>query len=612
MKKSLLLFTLITWFLQAFTQNRTVSPDEIRNSGNYIFGIGEGGNFDEADKNALDHLISQLSVQVESYFEDFVTETNGNVGAYSTSVVKTYSSMTLKEAKSFQIEDRRNYCKVIRYISKTDIESIFESRKQKIIEYVKTGIHAENELRIGDALRNYYWALVLLNSHKDHDKISFSFDGNADEQLLMTALPDHINKIFTDIEFTCSGIDFHPDEKYGAIYFDIKYNGRPVENLDYTFWTGNSKSSLIGGNHGKGIAEFFGNPEYQPDNLKLYIEYGYQNKTGIDLEVHEVFDNIKLPCFDRSLIKVNLPAERPHEKLNVSAIAAPISFEKINKVEKDRNISKNTQEVVEAVRNGKYDEVAGFFTPDGWGMFNSLIRSGNVKVLPFTDTLKIISIGSNVMVRSVPMKFSYRNNTHEFIEQVVFTFNAESEIDAVSFSIGDHAIGDIVNKSDRFGTIEDKYQLINFLEYYKTAYCLKRLDYIEDIFANNALIIVGHVVKEAGSVERMYARAGNKKVEFIELSKTEYLERLRKVFNSNEFVNIHFEDNIVKKVNGDSKIYGIQIKQDYYSTSYADKGYLFLMIDLNDSINPKIYIRTWQPELNEDGSIFGLSDFSIH
>jgi hypothetical protein len=36
------------------------------------------------------------------------------------------------------------------------------------------------------------------------------------------------------------------------------------------------------------------------------------------------------------------------------------------------------------------------------------------------------------------------------------------------------------------------------------------------------------------------------------------------------------------------------------------------MIDLNDSINPKIYVRTWQPEKNEDGSIFGLSDFSIH
>ena len=123
---------------------------------------------------------------------------------------------------------------------------------------------------------------------------------------------------------------------------------------------------------------------------------------------------------------------------------------------------------------------------------------------------------------------------------------------------------------------------------------------------------MGSIVKVAEPIDGMYSKAGAEKVKYIELSKEEYIERLRKVFGSNEFVNIHFEENIVKKVNGDDKIYGIQIKQDYYSTNYADKGYLFLMIDLNDSINPKIYVRTWQPEKNADGSIFGLNDFEIN
>jgi hypothetical protein len=141
---------------------------------------------------------------------------------------------------------------------------------------------------------------------------------------------------------------------------------------------------------------------------------------------------------------------------------------------------------------------------------------------------------------------------------------------------------------------------------------LKRLDYIEKIFAENALIIVGSIVKEAEPIEGMYKKLGDEKVKYIELDKTEYIERLKTVFGSNEFVNIHFEDNIVKKVNGSDKIYGIQIKQDYYSTNYADKGYLFLMLDLNDSINPKIYVRTWQPEKNPDSSIFGLNDFEIN
>jgi hypothetical protein len=612
MKKSLLILILTACFWQAFTQNRPVSPEEIQNSGKYIFGIGEGSNFDEADKNALDHLISQISVQVESYFEDFMSETNGNVNQYTKSVVKTYSKITLQEAKSIQIEEKRNAFKVMRYISNADLEGVFESRRQKIIDYVKTGINAEKDLRIGDALRNYYWALVLLNSHKDHDKISFRFDENSGEQLLMTALPDCMNRIFTRLQISVSGIDTKPEDKYKAVFLDLKYDGKPVDNLDYTFWTGNSKSCQIGARSGKGIAEFFGETEFQLTSLKINIEYSYQNKTSIDLDVRDVFENIKLPYFERSVYKIELPAEVPDARLTVGANSSNITFEKINKVEKERKVRKNVQDVVEAIRKRDFEVVADKFTPAGWEMFNTLISSGNVKVLPLVDTLKIVSIDSTVIVRSVPMKFSYQNNKREFIEQVNFTFNHDLKIEVISFSIGDKSLADIVEKGDRFGTVEDKYVLISFLENYKTAYCLKRLDYIEEIFADNALIIVGHLVKEAEPIDGMYARAGSKKVEYIELSKMEYISRLRKVFNSNEFVNIHFEDNIVKRLNGESKIYGIQLKQDYTSTSYADKGYLFLMIDLNDSINPKIYVRTWQPEKNEDGSIFGLSDFSIH
>ena len=107
----------------------------------------------------------------------------------------------------------------------------------------------------------------------------------------------------------------------------------------------------------------------------------------------------------------------------------------------------------------------------------------------------------------------------------------------------------------------------------------------------------------------MYLNLGEQNVKYIKLTKQEYLDRLRMVFKSNEVVNIQFDENTVKKARPDSKIYGIQIAQNYYSTSYADKGYLFLMIDLNDSLNPKIYVRTWQPTKNSDGSVYGITDF---
>jgi hypothetical protein len=35
---------------------------------------------------------------------------------------------------------------------------------------------------------------------------------------------------------------------------------------------------------------------------------------------------------------------------------------------------------------------------------------------------------------------------------------------------------------------------------------------------------------------------------------------------------------------------------DYYSSTYSDTGYLFLMVDMNDAKQPIIKVRTWQPE----------------
>ncbi|MCF8365580.1 MAG: hypothetical protein K9H16_07355, partial [Bacteroidales bacterium] len=569
-------------------------------------------NYRQADHNALDHLITQITVKVESYFEGKTTEIEGDVKEFAQSVVKTYSNVSLESAKSILLSDRKGRYEVMRYISLRDMELVFENRKTKIIDFVKAGINAENDMRIGDALKNYYWGLLLLQSHNNRDHITYNFTDN-ETRLLMTALPEKINNVLTDLDFDVKNTEWKPQEKYKAFYLQVSYNGMPVDNLDFIFWTGRGYSNPVSVRSGLGLAEFFDVPAEQPEKLKLMVEYAYENKSNYDLEVNAVFHNMKLPYFDRceyiiSLLKQNFETAPQIIKLETQKV----DFEKINQVGQSRQLRKSVMQVVDAIENKNYGSVKDNFTDEGWEFYNKLITNGNVKILPFIDTLKVIQMENVTLVRSVPMRFSFKNNSRDFIEQVVFTFNRDQKIDAISFAISDKAIADIVSRSTRFGKVEDKYQLIGFLEHYKTAYCLKRLDYIESIFADNALIIVGNVVKKAEPIEGMYAKAGREQVEFIELSKSEYLERLKRVFNSNEFVNIHFEDNIVQKVNGDSKLYGIQIKQDYFSTTYADMGYLFLMIDLNDSLNPKIYVRTWQPEKNPDGSIFGLNDFFVN
>lgn len=56
-------------------------------------------------------------------------------------------------------------------------------------------------------------------------------------------------------------------------------------------------------------------------------------------------------------------------------------------------------------------------------------------------------------------------------------------------------------------------------------------------------------------------------------------------------------------------LYSIQIEQDYYSTTYGDDGYLFLMVDLDDAEHPLIKVRTWQPEKDPNFGFYGPGDF---
>jgi len=91
------------------------------------------------------------------------------------------------------------------------------------------------------------------------------------------------------------------------------------------------------------------------------------------------------------------------------------------------------------------------------------------------------------------------------------------------------------------------------------------------------------------------------------------MKNLQRCFDSNEYINIRFADNIVRRSAEKTDIYGIQIKQDYFSSSYGDTGYLFLLIDFEKPDAPLIHVRTWQPDKDpdiRDGRI-GMADFNL-
>ncbi len=596
---TLILFSIL------FSSGISQSVDSIRNSGNYIFGFGEGQTFREADKNALDNLISQISVQVESQFKNIVTEKNDDIQEYTKIVVNTYSNTTLPQTRSKVIKEEPGHVEVLRFMDEENMEKIFADRKRKILDYTESAINAEKELRIGDALKYYYWAHVLLRSHPEHNSITYEFPPNKRERVLLTALPARINRLFANLNIQVQNIQNNPGQQSKTVLLGLTYRGQKIQNFDYRYWTGNTWSSLTSSRSGLGYVELYGAASQSLSKIRLKAEYMYENKSALDLELREVLKKTNTPYFAKAEYKIPMNQKQIVQK-KARKEKKGLKTRAVNFSTETQKYGSTLQTIIESIEKEAYTQIKDHFTQDGYEMFEKLIAYGNAEILDKTPEIKIAELNGKYIARSIPMKFSFNNNMRDFVEDVVLTFNGEEKIDCISFALADKSVNDIMSR-DKWPEL-DRYHLIQFMENYKTAYALERLNYIENIFSDNALIIVGKVLKKAERIDGMYQNLENHDIQYIRLSKKEYVNRLSSVFRSNEFVNIQFEENSVKK-RGKDDVYGIQIKQNYYSSNYADKGYLFLMIDLNNIEKPKIYVRSWQPQKNADGSIIGLSDF---
>ncbi|MFP3861278.1 MAG: LPP20 family lipoprotein [Bacteroidales bacterium] len=567
----------------------------------YLWGEGTGTTLSEADKNALSMLVSQISTKVESKFEQFKQEVekNDNID-YSekvNSVVNTYSEATLHNTERIVVSNEPD-AEVFRYIRRENVEKVFENRKDKIFDFVENAQKAVKKRRIGDGLRYYYWAFTLLKSHPDCNDIRYT-DENGEKHLLINWIPMQMDRVFSNIKFQVKKEEDNENSK--RVILHVVYKDEPVTNLDYSYWDGQDWSNLINVKDGRGFLEYYGAAAEGKEEGRIKVEYIYENRANIDNELKTVLEKIDAVPFRESYFNISFEEKQTQ---TASKKEDKKKESDISRMEDPSGCRRVLDRVEKAIRKKDYDAVKNSFTERGFEMYQKLIAYGKAELLAEPE-YSFFRFRDEIMVRSLPMSFSFKDNQQEFVEDVVFHFNKDEKIKSISFGLSQDALKSIINK--KVWDEIDRMVLINFLEHYKTAYALERLDYIESIFADDALIITGYVVETNNSVENQYQ--DNKIVRYNRQTKKEYIRNLRHCFKSKEFINIQFEENEVRKGGKGGDIYGVKIKQNYYSSNYGDQGWLFLMVDLNEPEKPVIHVRTWQPTKEQHDSIYGLEDF---
>ncbi|WP_288316116.1 LPP20 family lipoprotein [uncultured Mediterranea sp.] len=582
--------------------------EEIQQSDDYLWGTGNAPTLRQADNEALASLISQISTNVSAQFEQ-VTEggTENDVATAKDkfkSIINTYSHSTLTNTQRIVIQNEPDAA-VMRYIKKSEIQRIFNGRKVKLLDFAQEAQRLEKKSQVADALRYYYWALTLLQSYPDGNYLTMK-DDEGHEQLLVSWIPKQMNDIFTNISLSVEGEQV--DGNLKTVTLKVLYKGKPARNYDYSYFDGRDWSNIFSAKDGLGLVEL---PAMASVNgLSVKTEYMFEGEANIDSELSEVMSSVTPIAMRDAYLKLSVPnqneavAQPGQTTLMASSMQAKEtnSGMKFLSTETAAPYEQTMAKVEQAIRTHNFEGIESLCTPEGYDMFQRLIKYGNCKILR-QPNLKYLSYNGEITCRSLPMSFSFRGNRRTFVEDVVFQMTPEGKITSLSFGLNKPAVDDIMNQTAWGDTARQV--LITFLESYKTAYALKRLDYIRSIFSDDALIITGSVVKASGQMERQ--PIDGKVVKYTRQTKGEYMKKLEHIFASSEFINLRFADNQVRKSGVGGEIYGIQIKQDYFSSSYGDTGYLFLMVDLNHPKEPVIHVRTWQPEKDPN---FGLIDLS--
>lgn len=600
MHKTIWMILMLLLPFTSLAQTAEERAEQMKANAEYICGEGWGDTYNSADQAALADLISKISLNISNSFEikeeEFNTNSSFDSKTAITSVMNSYAQATLTNTFNLVISNTPQ-THVLRYIRKSEVNKIFDERKEKVFDYVRSAMRAEEKAKIDDALRNYYWAFAMVRSLQYPNSVKMTIDGV--QRLLVTWIPQQIEEIMSNLSTKIASKDGN------EINLFIKYKGEPVTSLDYTYFDGQTWSNLYSAKDGMGIVEL--RPGVEINSLQLKYEYEYADQCQIDKELESVMQLFKGTSFKNASVYINnldkksavsSEAKKEFEKSVKTESAA--NLETLSKVENEKELAGIMTRVINAIKAKDYDSVSDCFSEDGLEMYKKLLNYGQARLLG-DPQFSFYTMGKRVICRSIPMAFSFKNNRRKFVEDVTFTFDENKKIECVAFGLGSQAKTDIFNKGVGAWSDYAKMVIATFLENYKTAFALKRLDYLESVFDDNATIITGHIIKKAPKVAmegESFINSNNKLIKYTRQTKSEYMRKLKMCFQSNQFINIRFADNDVVKMGAGGETYGIQIKQDYYSTNYGDHGYLFLMVDFNDPDNPSIKVRTWQPDRN--------------
>jgi hypothetical protein len=313
--------------------------------------------------------------------------------------------------------------------------------------------------------------------------------------------------------------------------------------------------------------------------------------------------------------------------LLVSGISAQVK-PKVNIIGGDnhpeiKNQIKNTLEMIllevnrQKKGNGNLDALKSVFVPESFRVFSDFILKNKAYTARKEYQPQMIErlSGESFDIRSIIFKVDLGETEASDNQSLVFTFSKLAIVQSVRTVLLNYDYQTMISKGTSHIDSLTYEKILEFIEQFRMAYNSKDIEFLEKIYSDDALIITGSVIKERKSNNEIlnHSFLTQEKIKLVQQTKMEYLDAIKnKAFKQNSYLNIRFEDLKILKHEKIPYIYGISCWQYWNSSKYSDKGYLFLMMDFRNPLEPVVNVRTWQPKaFDNDGDYISLYDFDV-
>lgn len=222
----------------------------------------------------------------------------------------------------------------------------------------------------------------------------------------------------------------------------------------------------------------------------------------------------------------------------------------------------------------------------------------------------------NVPLVMMPIEGESKDVSWKKYQEAVFTLDKDGMVTDFHLALDPDLYIKVMGTAAAVEDFVQRQLILEYVERFRNAYNLKDINFLQQIFSEDALIITGKVITTVKSdINRL--SSNNKKIVYSKQTKKEYLTKLERIFKANKRINVLFDDIKVVRHPAKADFYGVTLKQGYNSDIYSDEGYLFLLWDFTNPDAPQIHVRTWQPDkidvntpLPED-EVFSIDDFDI-